>query len=222
MSLNRPSALPLPLRALGVPAEFLLTLLDSDTGYFRQVPGWTLNCAVAGAALAELSLQSSVDTDLDRLTLLDDTPTGEPVLDFVLSQITAEPREHPTQYWIERLAQHAELMIDLTLDRLQSLQVLEHHDGGFWTLTSDFRIGTTLPVMLTPSPIMCWHESRRPSFSTTYPIHEISLSSASLTPAACCGSCCSLTTPLNNVFVSSVKWISSAGLSLKPLRRMSR
>ena len=141
MSLNRPSALPPPLRALGVPAEFLLTLLDSDTGYFRQVPGWTLNCAVAGAALAELSLQSSVDTDLDRLTLLDDTPTGEPVLDFVLSQITAEPREHPTQYWIERLAQHAELMIDLTLDRLQSLQVLEHHDGGFWTLTSDFRIG---------------------------------------------------------------------------------
>jgi len=29
-------------------------LLNEQTGYFHQVPGWALNCAVVGAALAEL------------------------------------------------------------------------------------------------------------------------------------------------------------------------
>ena len=126
---------------LGLPAEFLLTLLNEKTGYFHQVPGWHLNCAVAGAALAELSLQARVDTDLSQMILLDDEPVGEPVLDFVLAQIVAESDERTAQYWVERLAQHANLMIDLTLDRLQQLQLLEHHDGGFWTRTSSYRVG---------------------------------------------------------------------------------
>ncbi len=33
--------------------ELVLTLLNEESGYFRQVPGWNLNCAVIGAALAE-------------------------------------------------------------------------------------------------------------------------------------------------------------------------
>ena len=28
--------------------EFVLTLLNEESGYFRQVPGWDLNCAVVG------------------------------------------------------------------------------------------------------------------------------------------------------------------------------
>ena len=39
------------------------------------------------------------------------------------------------QYWIERLAPRAESIIDLTLDRLVDLNILEHHDGEFWTLS---------------------------------------------------------------------------------------
>ena len=38
------------------------------------------------------------------------------------------------QYWIERLAHHAESIIDFTLDHLVDLKILEHHDGDFWTL----------------------------------------------------------------------------------------
>lgn len=122
-----------------MPAELLLTLLNEETGYFHQVPGWRLNCAVAGAALAELSLQARVDTDLSQILLLDDEPVGEPVLDFVLAQIAADTEERTAQYWVERLAHHADLMIDLTLDRLQQLQLLQHHEGGFWTRTSSYR-----------------------------------------------------------------------------------
>ncbi|MXZ29804.1 MAG: cytochrome P450 [Acidimicrobiia bacterium] len=114
--------------------EFILTLLNEEAGYFHQVPGWDLNCAVAGAALGELSLRSRIDTDVESLNLLDDTPTGDAALDPILEKIAAEPARHSAQYWVERLAIRSESIIDATLERLVNLKVLEHHDGEFWTL----------------------------------------------------------------------------------------
>lgn len=114
--------------------ELMLLMLHEETGYFHQVPGWHLNCAMAGAALAGLSLRARIDTDMESLILLDKTPTGNPVLDLALSQIANEPNQHSAQYWIEQLAPRAEMMIDLTLDRLVQIDILEHHDGDFWTL----------------------------------------------------------------------------------------
>ena len=93
-----------------------------------------MNCAVAGAVLAELSLKSRIDTDMESLFLLDQTETGNPALDPILKEISREPVQRNAQYWIERLAPHAESIIDMTLDRLVDLKILEHHDGDFWTL----------------------------------------------------------------------------------------
>ncbi len=126
-------------RALSLPDELILMLLNEQTGYFHQVPGWNLNCAVSGAALAELSLRSRIDADLDSLLLVDPAETGDPVLDPVLKEIAGEPARRSVQYWIERLAGRAESIIDLTLDRLVDLKILEHHDGGFWTLSPTHR-----------------------------------------------------------------------------------
>ena len=114
--------------------ELILMLLNEETGYFHQVPGWDLNCAVVGAVLAELSLRSRIDTDEESLFLVDETEMGNPALDPILKEIAAEPVQRNTQYWIERLAPRAESIIDMVLDRLVELKVLEHHDGGFYTL----------------------------------------------------------------------------------------
>ena len=119
---------------LTLPEELILMLLNEETGYFHQVHGWELNCAVVGAVLAELSLLSRIDTDLESLLLVDDTETGNPALDPILKEIADEPAQHNTQYWIERLAVQAETVIDLTLERLVELGILNHHDGDFWTL----------------------------------------------------------------------------------------
>ena len=119
---------------LGLADELVLMLLNEENGYFHQVPGWDLNCAVIGAVLAELSLMSRIDTDMESLFLLDPTETGNPVLDPILAEIAADPGQHNAQYWVERLGPHAESIIDLTLDRLVDLEILEHHDGDFWTL----------------------------------------------------------------------------------------
>ena len=120
---------------LSLPQELILMLLNEESGYFHQVPGWNLNCAVVGAVLAELSLLTRIDTDLESLFLMDDAETGDPALDPILKEIAAESEPRETRYWIERLAHHAEWIIDMTLDRLVDLKVLEHHDGGFWTLS---------------------------------------------------------------------------------------
>ena len=113
--------------------ELILMLLNEESGYCHQVPGWDVNCAVAGAVLAELSLLARIDTDQESLFLVDQTGTGNPVLYPFLKAIAAEPVRRNAQYWIERLAPRAESVIDLTLDRLVAFQVIEHHDGEFWT-----------------------------------------------------------------------------------------
>ena len=100
---------------LSLPEELILMLLNEESGYFRQIAGWDLNCAVAGAALAELSLISRIDTDMDALFLLDDTETGDPALDPILKEIASEPGRQNAQYWIERFAPRAETIIDFSL-----------------------------------------------------------------------------------------------------------
>ena len=123
-------------QTLNLPEELVLLLLNEQTGYFHQVPGWSLNCAVIGAALAELSLRSRIDTDLETLTLLDGTPVGDPALDPILKEIAADSVQRDARYWIERLAGQADSIIDLILARLVDLKFLKHHDGDFWTLAS--------------------------------------------------------------------------------------
>ena len=120
---------------LSLTEELIIMLLNEETGYFHQVPGWDLNCAIAGAAIAELSLRSRIDTDMESLFLLDNAETGDSTLDPILREIADEPVRHNAQYWIERLAPRAESIIDLTLDRLTALNILEHHEGEFWTLS---------------------------------------------------------------------------------------
>ena len=125
-------------RTLTLPEELILMLLNEESGYFHQVPGWDLHCAVIGAALAELSMIGRIDTDRDTLILLDGTEVGDPELDPILKDIMEETEQHDAQYWIERLAPRAESIIDSTLYRLVRLGILEHHDGEFWTLSQSF------------------------------------------------------------------------------------
>ena len=130
-------------RSLTLIDELVLTLLNEESGYFRQVPGWNLNCAIVGGALAELSLIGRIDTDMMSLILMDKTPTGDPALDPILAKIAAADEQRNAQYWIERLAPEADAIIDTTLDRLVKLKILQHHDGDFWSLAgSAWRSGS--------------------------------------------------------------------------------
>ncbi len=125
--------------SLNLPEEFILMILNEQTGYFYQVGGWTLNCAIIGAVLADLSLKSRIDTDLLSLQVLDSTMTDEPVLDLCLKEIVNSDDQRGTRFWIERLAVHAEEIIDTTLDRLVAIGVLTHHEGDFFSVSTSMR-----------------------------------------------------------------------------------
>ncbi len=118
-----------------LPEELLLALLDEESGYFRQVPGWNLNCAMVGAALGELSLLGRIDSDLKSLILVDSTETGRPVLDPILREIATETEQHDVRYWVERLAPQAESVMSHALDRLVRRRILDRHPGDFYTFT---------------------------------------------------------------------------------------
>ncbi len=118
---------------LTVPEEFILLILNEQTGYFHQIPGWTLNCAIIGAVLAELAMRSSIDTDETSLLLLDSTKTGKPALDLCLGKIASHPNREETGFWIEQLAVHSQEVIDTTIRELIELEILTRHDGEFYT-----------------------------------------------------------------------------------------
>lgn len=116
--------------------ELLLLLLDENSGYFVPVPEWKMACALAGAVLMDLALENRIDSDLNRIELLDDTPTGDEILDPVLAEVAAEQQTHTPQYWVERIAGRADAINDTAFDRLVDQGILDFESGGFWSLSS--------------------------------------------------------------------------------------
>ena len=58
-------------------AEEITLLLLNDDGTFVHVPSWSLNYALAGGVLMDLALENRIDTDLEKLVLVDSTPIGD-------------------------------------------------------------------------------------------------------------------------------------------------
>lgn len=114
--------------------ELILLLLNEESGYLEQVHGWNLSCVLAGAVLADLALERRIDTDLDSLTLVEATPTGDHLLDPVLAEIAADSTPRNAQYWIEKTAVRSDEILDQVLDRLVANKILNHELGGFWSL----------------------------------------------------------------------------------------
>src|SRR5688500_12737547 len=82
--------------------EWLLLLSLDDDGQPRD-PRSTLGYALAGAAITELLLAGRLAYRDDRLQAASASPTGDPVLDEVLDQVRAEPKDRKLQWWVNRL-----------------------------------------------------------------------------------------------------------------------
>lgn len=74
---------------LTVPEEFLLLTLKDENGGFVDIRYENLRAGFVGAAIMELGLQGRLDSDLDRVWVVDKTPTGDAGLDIVLSGLSA-------------------------------------------------------------------------------------------------------------------------------------
>ena len=123
---------------LTIAEEILLLLLEDDSGEFVPVPTWSRQCTLAGAALMDLALQGRVDTDLQKIVVIDPTPPGDELLDPILARIVEESEIHDARYWVERFAEEQSGSIqDCALARLVSRGILEAEGGRLlWVFRS--------------------------------------------------------------------------------------
>ncbi len=116
--------------------ETILLLLNDGDGRFARVPKWSLDYALAGGVLMDLALENRIDTDLEGLILIDDTPTGDALLDPTLADIVAG-KERTTNFWLEHTADSADSIREQALKRLIDQGILEVQDDRFlWVFRS--------------------------------------------------------------------------------------
>ena len=112
----------------------LLTLEDSG-GEFDSIPEIFLSCGIAGAALMDLALRGRIDSDLEAVWAADIMPTGDKILDRVLAEVAAEPRQLDAKSWIARLSRGAQAMREEALSRLCTRGILRPSEHSFlWVL----------------------------------------------------------------------------------------
>ncbi len=116
--------------------EIILLLLNDDDGRFARVPSWSMDYALAGAVLMDLALENRIDTDLERLVLVDATPLGDSLLDPTLADIAAG-EERNARYWVEHAANRAAEIREEALNRLVESGILERkEDRLLWVFQS--------------------------------------------------------------------------------------
>src|SRR5260370_9751781 len=87
--------------------EITLLLLDDTQGRFVDLPLSASDVVIAGAALMDLALANRVDTDLERLIIVDKTPTGDDILDDALGRLAQPDAELTVSAAVERLSSYA-------------------------------------------------------------------------------------------------------------------
>ena len=117
--------------------EIMLLLLNDEDGEFVPVPGWSLQCAFAGAVLMDLALEHRIDTDVEKLVLVDPTPLGDDLLDPTLALIARETKTYDARHWVERIADNADGIREGALARLVDRGILRREDNRFlWVFRS--------------------------------------------------------------------------------------
>jgi MFS transporter, MHS family, proline/betaine transporter len=117
--------------------ELLLLTLEDRGGEFDRVPEAFLVCGIAGGALIDLSLRNQLDSDLSGVWAIDNTPTGDRVLDGVLAEIAGESARLDPRAWIVRLSGKAMAMREAAIRQLCDRGILRKEGPRYlWTAAS--------------------------------------------------------------------------------------
>ena len=111
--------------------EIMVLLLHDENGTFLPVSEHTLNRALTGAVLMDLAFANRIDTDPERLFVIDPTPLDDDLLDPTLERIVESTESHDTAHWIRETAVHADGIHDRSLARLVERGILRQEDDRF-------------------------------------------------------------------------------------------
>ena len=117
--------------------EILLLMLDDD-GLFLPIRGGAVEHILVGAVLMDLAFANRIDTDPEKLQVIDSTPTGNDLLDGALERVANAGETMNTKAWVELLAR--EQAADVRQRAMNSLierGILEAKDEKFlWVFHS--------------------------------------------------------------------------------------
>lgn len=113
--------------SLTLAEDIVLILLDDSSGRLANIDLMTLNYSMAGAVLMELALRNKIDTDLDKLVVVDGNPTGVPLLDHYLNIISREINDtnNNTKYWLTEFSSYGDEILNAALEMLVDKNILK-------------------------------------------------------------------------------------------------
>ncbi len=103
--------------------ELLLLAINDEKGSFVEMPSMSLEYALAGAILMDLAFKNRIDTDLEMLDVVDKTPTGDKILDTVLSRLVSH--EKNAKCWVQEIACNYQNIKEVLLQRLVDRGILK-------------------------------------------------------------------------------------------------
>ena len=110
--------------------ELFLLSIDDSTGTVLSSAGKALGFGLAGAVLAELALQNKVCVnDKGRLELIDDTETGDKLLDKVLREMQASEKPRKLTYWVNTLSARPKKFRQQLEESLAAKGIIAEEDG---------------------------------------------------------------------------------------------
>lgn len=108
--------------------EIVLLTLDDD-GSVLPIRETTMEFVIAGAALMDLAFANRIDTDPERLDILDPTKTGNPMLDRAFERIAACSEPRSVGACVETLAgPEAREIREMALAKLVERGILQRRD----------------------------------------------------------------------------------------------
>ncbi|HXC30303.1 MAG TPA: GPP34 family phosphoprotein [Stellaceae bacterium] len=109
--------------------EIVLLLLDETNGDFVPLPESVFAIVMSGAALMDLALHNRVDSDLEKLTVVDRTPLGDNILDDVLAGLGRKGAKLAIVDALFDVAANAEEYRSRALARLIARGILKQEKG---------------------------------------------------------------------------------------------
>ena len=89
---------------LSLAEEFTLLALDDRSGAFLRTKEYALELGTAGSVLMDLALHDRIDSDLQRLVVVDDASTGDDILDPVLRELGRSKDALSVRHWLLQFA----------------------------------------------------------------------------------------------------------------------
>ncbi len=124
------------METLTIAEEIILLILDFEKGDIKaSLSTHSRDFVMAGAILMDLTLENRIDTDLERLVTVNPAPTGDDLLDPILSEITAETEARDTAFWLARIARLGDEIRRQVIARLIERRILESEVNGLLFLS---------------------------------------------------------------------------------------